>query len=622
MPNEIVELQAVLAEHNLAQAEFDRHLENSIQGWLGGPAADFLKKNFERRQQDLVVGIFNDIKKKYFNEKHTEIFSSLAVDVFCKVTGDLQGARKIFSTLDLFANKNLGLLFHSASDGNSSLCPPLVDLLNKWSDSHAEPDALLGFLEFSQKTVGTFFKLETINSETRQGLLKMVGEEALKADDPISACSDMMQKLGKIARVVSEYNAVSQMYAWWLPKCENIEQLNRALSPNREFLVGLAKRRLMEEVNISNYYPMAAYLAYLAAPDDRTHHLDGSWSEPAIPLDPVYIPYHEGLSWLSNVKGGPVGDIERKRGEEIIFHMQSHLDQLKKNQAAQVSSYSLIDEGRRFGLEFFLHEIVASENEREPELNLQICSEVRDMGHCINELASKGEIGQKERYLTHVSEGGPFHCIGYEATVVAPAQIYIRGFEPTSESVGKEFFDIVVEQMTEACRGKNVQFKLDVYATGQQNALAGCDFFSLSFLLKSLDENFDASAVTFDKNKPFESNLISEEKADVLPIYYFKHAQSREIFDKIEGNLKRRHDLKRAINKKNETLRRRYQEHITTQEVFDCTQEIGDGSQRKVKKTFSDSIDVKRIVFYERAIKTLQKRLLTASAADEALQKQ
>jgi hypothetical protein len=61
--------------------------------------------------------------------------------------------------------------------------------------------------------------------------------------------------------------------------------------------------------------------------------------------------------------------------------------------------------------------------------------------------------------------------------------------------------------------------------------------------------------------------------------------------------------VEKPVNKKELTLPQRYEENTTTQEVFSFT------AGEYQSKTFSDSIDAKRIVFYERLIRRLEEKL-------------
>jgi len=298
------------------------------------------------------------------------------------------------------------------------------------------------------------------------------------------------------------------------------------------------------------------------------------------------------------------GAFQKENYESLLSTTRTHVEELKKLKEQHKPPRDFILRTRdHLKSELLIEEIIASENEREPNLNLGLCRNAKAFARNINELAENGDPRQKARYITTVLLHPRWHVVAYEATVVAPGKIYIRGFDSLPKSNSQKYFDAIGNDIKAACQGKKYQIKLDTFATGQQHSPAGCDIFSLSFALKSLDEQFDASLVDFKEGKPFDFQLIADEKAEHLPITYYKHAQPREIINQIKNNPRHAQDIDKPVNKKKKSLAQRYDDNETTQRLYSLT------TRTYQSKTFSDSIDAKRIVFYERLIKRLEEKL-------------
>jgi len=308
---------------------------------------------------------------------------------------------------------------------------------------------------------------------------------------------------------------------------------------------------------------------------------------------------------MKNVADAAIGNFQKEHYQKLLSMARKHVETLKQLKRENQPPRDFISDTRdNYDSELMIEEMIASENEREPELNLNLCRTANAFARNINELAENGEPGQKARYMTTVRARGFWHVVGYEATVVTPGKIYIRGFDSLPISRSQKYFDAIGDAIEASCQGKNFQIKLDTYATGQQHSPAGCDIFALSFTLKSLDEQFDASAIDFKEGEPFDFQLIADEKAEHLPLAYYKHAQPPEIITQIINNPEPAQDVKKPVNKKEQTLAQRYEDNKTTQEIYSLT------AQEYQFKTFSDSIDAKRIVFYERLIQRLEGKVL------------
>jgi hypothetical protein len=296
--------------------------------------------------------------------------------------------------------------------------------------------------------------------------------------------------------------------------------------------------------------------------------------------------------------------VEAPQNKRLLNKVREHVTTLKELKEGKVPPRNFIGNTRdAYKSELLIEEIIASENERTAGLNLSLCRTAKAFSSNINELAENGTPGQKARYITTVHKGHLWHVIAYEASVIAPGKIYIRGFDSLPETRSQKYFEVTCDNIKATCKGKNHQVKLDTFATGQQHSPSGCDIFSLSFALKSLDEQFDVNSINFEEGKQFDFQLIDDEKAARLPITYYKHAQPRDIIDRIKENSRYEQDIDKPINKKGLSFEQRYKANETTQNIYSLTT----GTYQR--KTFSDSIDAKRIAFYERLIQRLEQRL-------------
>ena len=296
--------------------------------------------------------------------------------------------------------------------------------------------------------------------------------------------------------------------------------------------------------------------------------------------------------------------VEATKNKRLLNKVREHVTTLKELKEGKVPPRNFIGDTRdAYKSELLIEEIIASENERAAGLNLSLCRTAEAFARNIKGLAENGTPRQKARYITTVHKGRLWHVIAYEASVIAPGKIYIRGFDSLPETRSQKYFEVACDNIKAACKEKNYQIKLDTFATGQQHAPAGCDIFSLSFALKSLDEQFDANSIKFEEGKQFDFQLIADEKAARLPITYYKHAQPRDIIDRIKENSRNEQDIDKPVNKKGQSLEQRYKANETTQNIYSLTT----GTYQR--KTFSDSIDAKRIAFYERLIQRLEQRL-------------
>jgi hypothetical protein len=155
---------------------------------------------------------------------------------------------------------------------------------------------------------------DAIDAQTKQHLLTMFAQAISEADDTASACTDMMQTLGMIGKTINLKNyselgwvvkntrkrfdpTLGSIYQWWLPKCENLDQLNKAARPDRAFLANLAQMRL-----IAGERGVASFLEGLRSPAHTK-------VKPAILLEPIDFPISERLNWVKNTV--------RERGEMV-----------------------------------------------------------------------------------------------------------------------------------------------------------------------------------------------------------------------------------------------------------------------------------------------------------------
>ncbi len=281
--------------------------------------------------------------------------------------------------------------------------------------------------------------------------------------------------------------------------------------------------------------------------------------------------------------------------KELLNMARQHVEALKKLKIDNKPPRDFISETRdSHNNELMIEEIIANENEREPRLNLQLCRTAKAFAVNISKLAETGVSGQQARYITTIQTQGFWHVVGYEANVIEPGKIYIRGFDSLPYSRSQKYFDVIKRDINESIVGNDYQIKLITYAMGQQHSPAGCDVFALSFVLKSLDDQLDQSTISFKDNQGLDLQLVKDERSEKLPISFFKHAQSSDMVSDIfdSSNI--------IVNKKAQTLIQRFSENLVTQDVFSFT------NNEYHSKTFSASIDAKRITFYERLINQLE----------------
>ncbi len=194
----------------------------------------------------------------------------------------------LFDSLNTFSNKILAVLFYAAIPDDKVTSSCFASILNS-KDTENDPTfkaAVSAFADFAGS--------DKIEPETKKNILKMFSEVISRVDDPDKTCVDMMRNLGIIGKTINQdfSSKLGRMYQWWLPKCKDIGELERAVSPDRQFIASLAEMQ-----TAAGESGVASFLKELRSPD-------ASYRRPAIPLQPIDISNSEVLGWVRNAIPG------------------------------------------------------------------------------------------------------------------------------------------------------------------------------------------------------------------------------------------------------------------------------------------------------------------------------
>lgn len=251
--------------------------QKEISTWLGYSAAHLLGKEFPPMEQSSLTSAYLSLLS---NPEQKLLYGGS--QIIGKAMQTPPDARKLFSTLDQFEDKTLGILFYAAAGDNAGISSRFASIFNRQDTSDLEfKVAVNNFADFAGS--------DEIDTQTKQRLLTMFAEAVSEAGDPASACTDMMQTLGTIGKTVNQgfSSKLGYMYRWWLPKCENLEQLNKAVHPDRAFLASLAEMKVIAgEGDVFNYFL------------EKLREQDTARRNPAILLEPMDIPNSEALNWV------------------------------------------------------------------------------------------------------------------------------------------------------------------------------------------------------------------------------------------------------------------------------------------------------------------------------------
>ncbi|MFN7835031.1 MAG: YopJ family acetyltransferase [Burkholderiaceae bacterium] len=367
----------------------------------------------------------------------------------------------------------------------------------------------------------------------------------------------------------------------------------------------------VKDISIDLIHQKAEKMGVFVVGDDE--NLPGDRSVGALSVYESQRPweYVDALSGIQNygnyvIQKAKIIDRVDNSYESLLRQVLDHVDKLKELRENNLSPRDFIRETRDLDKsEFLLPKIIQCENDRNPGLNLALCSHQEKFAHEIAEFAKAGKPGQTARFLTTVQTDGMWHVVAHEANIVDTHKIYIRGFDALPDERAKKYFDAIQDDLRIqiAEMDAKIQIKVDTFALSEQESPTGCDFFSLSFALKSFAEQFDHSGISFKHDEAFDSNLISDLHADQLPLMYYKHAQPVDFVDKFYQGTRPFAELHKPVNSKGETISDRFKRYTIEQTVYSLRT-----GQYKDKK-FSDSIDAKRIVFYERLADWLQEKI-------------
>jgi hypothetical protein len=274
--------------------------QKEISVWLGYSAAHLLGNEFSALEQ-------NALKSAYFSLlSNTERkLSYVGSQIIGKAMQNPTDARRLFATLDQFNDKRLGILFYVAAGDNTSISSRFATILNLQNTNDDE-------LQAAVNNFANFAGSDTVDAQTKQRLLTMFAQAVSEADDTASACIVMMQTLGTIVTAINQRfdSALGSMYHQWLPKCENLEQLNKAVHPDRAFLAKLAEMQV-----IAREDGVASFLEDLRSPGQ-------TYEKPVIPVEPIDIPMSEALNWVKNaIREWVKTDDANKLMEKAIFYV-------------------------------------------------------------------------------------------------------------------------------------------------------------------------------------------------------------------------------------------------------------------------------------------------------------
>jgi hypothetical protein len=245
--------------------------------WLRFSAAHLGGLPFSERESTLLASTFLSLLP------HSTAFRHGASQMIGKAMQHPEAGEQLLSTLENFQDKSLGIAFHAATGRDVDLAVRFAAVLNPMTEP--EPAIVADVAEFGGS--------DRIAREDKIRFLREVADAMSSAPDPMAACRDGLRKLGAIGRTINMGSAarLGAAYRWWLPRCENLEQLAQAVEPDRDFI-----SRLLEMQIVAGDPGAIDFLDKLQRPE----MLYGDWTIPAGVTE--FLP-HEILSMVRNAIG-------------------------------------------------------------------------------------------------------------------------------------------------------------------------------------------------------------------------------------------------------------------------------------------------------------------------------